>query len=362
MFAHSSLDRLLIKCKVMKKIFIGIDFSKKKIAVTLKMPSVSPQPSRPPHAEFSNSKAGYVSLVRWVGRECGISDTSLWLFCGENTGGYSRMLSDWLYGRGYDLWIENALVIKRAYPMKRMKDDRGDSEMIADYAMRFHDVAQLYEPACEALSALRELFLYRHMVVRHRCSFEVRRSEKRLTQAKSGAKRMISLSSKHVITELNKVIAKCDEQIRETIASDDTLREIYDIITSMPGVGTVNAVCMMVYTNNFKDFGHDARKICCYYGVAPFAHESGTSVRGATAVHYMANRTIKALLSQTALVAIRRSPEMARYYRRLVDRGKKHAVALNNVKAKIITIVTAMVRRKEKYNPDNGNRMAAEIC
>ncbi|MDD4610224.1 MAG: hypothetical protein PHY71_08855, partial [Bacteroidaceae bacterium] len=27
---------------------------------------------------------------------------------------------------------------------------------------------------------------------------------------------------------------------------------------------------MLVYTNNFKKFGYDPRKIACYYGVAPF--------------------------------------------------------------------------------------------
>jgi len=62
-----------------------------------------------------------------------------------------------------------------------LKSDRADASMIAEYAMRNYDRAVMYEPLSEALTQLRELFLYRQMVVRHRCSFQVRRGEKKLT-------------------------------------------------------------------------------------------------------------------------------------------------------------------------------------
>ena len=75
----------------------------------------------------------------------------------------------------------------------------------------------------------------------------------------------MSFTSKHLITEVNKAIAKCDEKIKEIIASDDELREVFDIITSMPGIGIQNATCLMVYTDNFQKFDLDSRKIACYY-------------------------------------------------------------------------------------------------
>lgn len=36
---------------------------------------------------------------------------------------------------------------------------------------------------------------------------------------------------------MNKAIAKCDQKIKDIIAADDELKEIFDIITSMPGIG-----------------------------------------------------------------------------------------------------------------------------
>lgn len=333
----------------MKKIFIGIDFSKEKFDASVITTGVQSEMSPLGHEEFRNSTPGYRRMLRWVRGLCGTAGSEDWLFCGENTGGYSRMMSDFLYSQGYDLWIENALSIKRAFPLKRGKSDRTDALMIAEYAMRFHDRASLYSPLSPALSQLREVFLYRHMLVRHKCSFEVRRIEKRFTQEKSAVKTMISQSSRHILTELNHEIEKCNRRIQELVHSDEELSRIFGIITSMPGVGTLNAVCLMVYTDNFTRFGYNSRKIACYYGVAPFGRDSGTSVHSAPRVGYIANKMIKSLLTQAALAAVNFCPEMGTYYHRLVDRGKKPMVALNNVKNKMLAIITAMVRNECEY-------------
>lgn len=222
--------------------------------------------------------------------------------------------------------------------------------MIAEYAMRNYDKAIMFEPLSESLYRLRELFLYRQTVVRHRCSFQVRRVEKKLTMEKSSVKTMISQSSRHIVSILNKEIEKLDKRIAELIDSDEELKDIYQIVTSVPGIGCQNAVCLMVYTNNFHRFNHNPRKIACYYGIAPFGRDSGTSVHTEPHVHYMANRQIKAMLSQAALSAVRFNPILSRYYSRLRERGKKMQVALNNVKNKLIHIITAMVRNHQVFD------------
>ena len=190
------------------------------------------------------------------------------------------------------------------------------------------------------------------MVVRHRCSFEARRGEKRLMMEKSAAKTVIAQSGKHIVSELNKEIAKIDRKIASLIESSDELSEVYRIVTSVPGIGTQNAVCLMVYTDNFRRFNYDARSIACYYGIAPFGQDSGSSVHADPHVHYMANRHIKAMLTQAALAAVRFNPIIAQYYQRLIGRGKKMPVAMNNVKNKLLHIVTSMVKNKQVYKPE----------
>ena len=134
----------------MKKIFIGIDFSKEKFDATVIKAEDLGEMQSIGHQEFINKATGYRKMLCWVGSLCGADTCEDWLFCGENTGGYSQMMSDYLYSKGYDLWIENALSIKRAFAMKRGKSDRSDSLMIAEYAMRYQDKARLYEPLSPA--------------------------------------------------------------------------------------------------------------------------------------------------------------------------------------------------------------------
>lgn len=336
----------------MKKLFVGIDFSKEKIDVAIIFAEGLTETSMRLFNEFKNSVSGYKQLVKWVEESSNETEPSQWLFCGENTGDYSKPLCNFLYGRGFDMWLENAKSIKDASGIRRLKSDRTDANMIAEYAMRNNDKAIVYEPLSESLSQLRELFLYRQMVVRHRCSFQVRRGEKRLNMEKSPVKTMISQSGRHIVTELNKEIEKIDKRIAELIDSDEELAQVFTIVTSIPGIGTQNAVCLMVYTDNFRRFNFDSRKIACYYGIAPFGRDSGTSVHSDPHVHYMANRQIKAMLSQAALSAAKFNPVIASYYSRLIERGKKRQIVLNNVKNKLVHIVTAMVRNKQLFDKD----------
>lgn len=336
----------------MKNLFIGIDFSKEKVDVAVIFAEGLVETSVRVFNEFKNSVSGYKQLVKWVDKNANGIDPSMWLFCGENTGDYSKPLCNHLYGKGYDMWLENAKCIKDASGIRRLKSDRADAAMIAEYAMRNHDKAVGYEPLSESLTQLREYYLYRQMVIRHRCSFEVRRGEKRLMMEKSAAKTVIAQSGKHIVSELNKEIAKIDRKIASLIESSDELSEVYRIVTSVPGIGTQNAVCLMVYTDNFRRFNYDARRIACYYGIAPFGKDSGTSVHVDPHVHHMANRHIKAMLTQAALAAVRFNPIIAQYYQRLIGRGKKMPVAMNNVKNKLLHIVTSMVKNKQVYNPE----------
>ena len=336
----------------MKNLFIGIDFSKEKVDVAIIYAEGIVETSERVFNEFKNSVSGYKQLVKWVDKNANGKDPSMWLFCGENTGDYCKPLCNHLYGKGYDMWLENAKCIKDASGIRRLKSDRADASMIAEYAMRNHDKAIGYEPLSESLTQLREYYLYRQMVVRHRCSFEVRRGEKRLMMEKSAAKTAIAQSGKHIVSELNKEIAKINKKIASLIESSDELSEVYRIVTSVPGIGIQNAVCLMVYTDNFRRFNYDARSIACYYGIAPFGKDSGTSVHVDPHVHYMANRHIKAMLTQAALAAVRFNPSITQYYQRLIGRGKKMPVAMNNVKNKLLHIVTSMVKNKQVYNPE----------
>ena len=289
--------------------------------------------------------------MKWVKAKAVSTTEQEWLFCGEDTGSCSLGLSKWLYGKGLDIWIENAYSIKHSSGIQRLKTDRADASMIAEYAWRHQDKAMLFEPLSESLTQLREVFLYRHKLVQQRVAMDVRKQDKETAQS-SKAISFINRKSKHLITEIDKAIKECDMMIDRIIDADTELKDNYSIITSVKGVARQNGACLLIFTNNFKRFDMDARKIACYYGVAPFGKDSGSSIHTPAKTSHFANKLIKSLLSQAAQIAKIFNPEIKDYYESLIKRGKKHSVALNNVKNKLLRIIVALVKKKVKYDPE----------
>lgn len=82
------------------------------------------------------------------------------------------------------------------------------------------------------------------------------------------------------------------KKIKALIKEDDSLRHLFDLVTSVDGVGEVVFCEMVIATNEFKLFSCP-RKFACYSGVAPFEHQSGTSIRGGTRVSHLANKQMK---------------------------------------------------------------------
>lgn len=337
----------------MKKIFIGIDFAKEKFDAAIIEACGLKELGDRHYGTFPNDKKGYRQFIRWVKTNCGMAVENEWLFCGEDTGSCSIGLSKWLYGRGLDIWIENAYSIRHSCGIQRVKTDKADAAMIAEYAWRHQDKAMAFEPLSESLTQLREIFLYRHKLVQQRVAIEVRKKDKESGQAASKAISFIKRKSKHLMNEIDKAIKECDDMIDRIIAEDTELSENYAIVTSIKGVARQNGACLLIYTNNFKRFDMDARKIACYYGVAPFGKESGSSVHSPAHTSHFANKLIKALLGQAAQIARIYNPEIREYYERLRAKGKKHSVAINNVKNKLIRIIVALVRKRTPYDPES---------
>lgn len=180
----------------MKKLFIGIDFSKEKLDATIILACGMNEIGSREYGCFPNNNTGYRKLCNWVKTNAWDTISGEWLFCGEDTGSCSIGLSKWLYGKGYDIWIENAYNIKHSSGIQRVKNDKADSAIIAEYAWRQQDKAVPFEPLNESLAQLREVFLYRHKLVGQRVAMELRKEDK----SQSNKSKAISSSTARVNT------------------------------------------------------------------------------------------------------------------------------------------------------------------
>ena len=143
-------------------------------------------------------------------------------------------------------------------------------------------------------------------------------------------------------------IKQTDKEIKAVIDTDPAIKRNYDLLTSIIGVGIVVAVTTIVLTENFTTFT-DPRKYASYIAIAPFPHESGTSVRGATRVSKQGFRQAKADLSISVLNAITHDAELREYWQRKKAEGKHTGVILNAVKFKIVLRMFAVVKRGKPY-------------
>ena len=134
------------------------------------------------------------------------------------------------------------------------------------------------------------------------------------------------------------------------ISEDEELSRLFELATSVKGIGLQIATHMLIVTHGFTKF-KNWRKFSCYCGLAPFEYSSGSSIRGRTKVSHLGNKKVKAMIGNGVASAIQNDPEIAIYYKRKLDEGKHKMVVLNAIKNKLISRVFSVVKRGTPFVP-----------
>jgi len=320
------------------KEFVGIDISKKTIDVTV-YSSLGKKKSI--HNQFQNNKGGFEKLKTWLLMKLKILDHTV--FCMEHTGVYSLDIAIFLEGHNLMYCMVSPLHIKRSLGLTRGKTDKVDSYLISRFAYIHRDELQLFKQPSASLRSLRNLLRERERLVKMQVAEKQVLSELKKNSEQSSVDR-----SKVRLRDLQKDVSIIEKEMKQIIVLNGSLRMNYELMESVVGISLINSVYFLVYTLNFTAFT-DSRKFACYSGVAPFEHSSGTSIRGKTRVSNLANKKIKACLSNGARSAVQNDPELRLYYKRKEQEGKEHGVIMNAVKFKLITRVFATIKRGTPY-------------
>jgi transposase len=147
-------------------------------------------------------------------------------------------------------------------------------------------------------------------------------------------------------------ICRNSKQLVETIErkmfgacrSSDTFARQMELLTSIPGVGKVVALAMIIETGAFTKFDNP-RRFCTHAGVAPFAWDYGTSVHSGNKVSHRANKDMKRLLHMAAVsVLTQKNGELREYYDRKVSDGKNKMLVLNAIRAKLVARMFVVIK------------------
>lgn len=270
------------------------------------------------------------------------------VFCMEHTGIYNAHLLDFLHKLHLPIWLESSLQIKQAGGMQRGKNDTVDAQRIAEYAYRFRDQMHLWQPPRHVIQQLAFLSAARQRLIQayNLLAGPLAEQESFINPL---LQKQLQRSSKKSLASLKEEQKAIEQQIDGLIQADVRLKELFEWMISVPGIGPATATEIIVVTNEMTTIS-DPKKMACHAGVAPFEYRSGTSIRGKTRVSHQARKRLKALFHLGAMSCIRAKGELRDYYQRKVAEGKNKMLVLNAVRNKLIHRVYAVVRRGEKYD------------
>lgn len=270
------------------------------------------------------------------------------IFCAEHMGLFATFLLRVLTKRKFKICLESPLRIKRSLGIIRGKNDRIDAIRIAQYASKNVSVLRFWSAPRAEIEQLRQLSTIRKRMIKTK----VMLTNSKKTETYFLTKKQQKTLSGYLDNSVNAIksdIAKIEEQMMEIVETDGRLRELMRIMTSIPRIGRVVAMEVLIGTNEFKNFSCP-KEFASYCGVAPFEWVSGKSVRGKARVSQVANKELKMMLHMAAIgYAMSKKSALGKYYHRKVAEGKNKMSVLNAVRNKLIHRIFACVRENRPY-------------
>jgi len=278
---------------------------------------------------------------------CAKLDASQTIVAMENTGRYNWNLYGVLADLPILVYVIHPLHLKQSMGMVRGKTDQLDCYRIARYIQRHYDELEPWKPESPSIKHLKLLLTERRQLLKHRSRVKAAQKDYKLIDT-LGYLRLAKKRDKRRLKDIAKDLKEVEAEIRQVIKADSSLSELAELLQSIPGVGPVLCWNLLAKTKGFSILT-DPRKLACFAGVAPFQHESGTSIRRRPRVSTMADKKLKTVLHMAAMRAVRVDPELMAYYEKKVDQGKNKMLVLNAVRNKLIHRVCAVVRRQSPF-------------
>jgi transposase len=323
---------------------IGVDVSKNTLDVALFRGKVDWNEG---HIKVENNCVGYKEMKKWLCLK-GAEKRQLRV-CMESTGLYTHNFRTWLEKEGITYYVVDSKLMHHFAPpqsikgIRQTKNDKADAFRIAIYCSLFHDAMVPSKLPSAAYFKLKRLLAERRQYLKQSVLYKQQLHDISIYDTVSSR-----LRKEEELKNLKNHIKQTDAEILTVLETDEAIKRNYNLLISIVGVGLVVAVTTIVLTENFTTFTNP-RKYASYIAIAPFPHESGTSVRGATRVSKQGFRQAKADLSISVLSAMSHDPELKEYWLRKKAEGKHAGTILNAIKFKIVLRMFAVVKRGTPY-------------
>ena len=312
--------------------YVGIDVSKDKLDVHVHPLGRS--------LNVPRTEAGLAELAK------ALQDVSVAIVAAEATGGYETLVVYSLTAAGLPAVIVNPAQVRQYARAcgKRAKTDALDAQVIARFAQAMRpEVRPLPDEATRHLCGLMD---------RRRQIVGMIAADKQREHATTDAKLKKSIT--RLRRALEKELGRVDADIDGQIGLFPEWKAQEDLLTSVPGVGTVTARTLL---GELPELGRlDRRQIGALAGLAPWTRESGRWV-GQSRIGGGRAR-VRTALYMAVLSAVRYNAVLKVFYGELVERGKPKLVALMAAARKLLTMLNAMLRDGQPWKEHDAHASA----
>lgn len=153
-----------------------------------------------------------------------------------------------------------------------------------------------------------------------------------------------------LIGTLTEQLATVEAEIMAVLAQDAAWAAAATRLQTIPGIGLLTATLILVHTLNFS-LCQTPEEAAAYAGLAPNPRQSGTSVRGRSAIGHTGNRRLRTALYLATLSAAQHNPVIRPFYQRLRAAGKPGKVARCAAARKLLHLAWAVTTKARDFDP-----------
>lgn len=279
-----------------------------------------------------NNTSGFEKLAKWFSAN-GVIHIVL-----EATGKYHRKAHENLHAHGFAVTVLNPYRSRRfAQALGELaKTDKIDATVLARFASMVQPKSTPLSP--KALLDLKELAAARRQVTADLTALKNQISQAEHDFVLDQMSQRLALLKKHQ--------SALDKEIHHQIMADAFLANQFQILTSIPSIGSVCATTIIAGLGEIGKI--NAAEIAALVGVAPMNRDSG-KWRGARSI-YGGRHAVRKSLYMTALLATQNKGPFAGFYKRLVDLGKKPKVALTAVMRKLVILANTLIKENRPWS------------
>ena len=324
---------------------IGVDMASKKFDACISVINDAQKTTILSTGSFGNTSEGFILMLKWVDKHC--KEGLPLIFLMEATGIYYEQLAWFLYQEDKSVVVilaNKARKYKEALGLKS-KTDSIDARGLAQMACEQH--LKAWTPISKGIYQLRLHTRQIEGIVSHITRFRNQLHAIMLCMYREPA---IEKMIKANIVLLEKQKLKLEKKIQALIDTDPILKERFDKICRIKGLGILTLAVIVAETDGFALIENQPQLVS-YAGYDVVENQSGNRV-GKTKISKKGNSHIRRALHMPALNMVRyEQTPFVQLFGRILERSKIKMKGYTAVQKKLLVLIYTLWNKNEEYDP-----------